>query len=288
MSQASDYILGLARRMAPIYAANPRARAILVTGSVAEGLSDYYSDLDFGVYYDELPSEEELEQARRQIGGSERIWVIGSREEGSFAEAYDLYGIQCQVMHNTITAWEQQMAVVLEQLDVASPLQKALSGILASLPLYGEPLVREWQARAAAYPPALARAMVEKHLSFFPIWGLLGQFTSRDATIWRYQVLVEAAQNILAILAGLNRVYYSTFQFKRMNQFVRKLKLAPPNLAERLENLFHSDVETGAVELEKLVAETVALVEQEMPDLDTTAAKRRLGWRQPAWQPLDR
>ena len=46
MNQASQYLLALARRNARAYAAIPRAKAVMVTGSVAEGESDCYSDID--------------------------------------------------------------------------------------------------------------------------------------------------------------------------------------------------------------------------------------------------
>jgi hypothetical protein len=40
----------------------------------------------------------------------------------------------------------------------------------------------------------------------------------------------------------------------------------------------------AVAELEALVAETITLVETYMPAIDTTKAKRRLGWRQSMWQ----
>jgi hypothetical protein len=130
MTEASRYLIALARPMAQVYAGLPQAKAVMITGSVAEGISDFYSDIDLTAYYDELPSEEELAAARQQSGGAERIWQIGDRGEGSFAEAYVVRGIEVQIGHATIAAWERDMATVLEQLEVTSPLQKALSGIL--------------------------------------------------------------------------------------------------------------------------------------------------------------
>ncbi len=56
--------------------------------------------------------------------------------------------------------------------------------------------------------------------------------------------------------------------------------------ALRLERLFQSERQTALIELEALVAETVTLVETYMPTIDTTKAKRRLGWRQQPWQPF--
>jgi hypothetical protein len=286
MTEASNYLFNLAQEIAQPYISTLKAQAFMVTGSVAEGQSDFYSDIDMTAYYDELPTEAELQAAREQNHGSERLWLLGDRKTGSFAEAYLVRGVECQIGHTTIAAWEQSMAAVRETLDVASPLQKALSGTLICIPLHGEALINQWKTRLLDYPPELGRAMVTHYLRFFPIWGLQEWLITRDATIWRYQIFVEAAQNLLGILAGLNRCYYTTFQFKRMRQFIQTLALAPPNLAERIETLFEPDLQAGAAQLEKLVTETVALVKQHMPEIDTSSVERRLGgWRREAWKP---
>lgn len=286
MTEESTYLLGIARRLGNDFAALPGVCAVMVTGSVALGESDRYSDIDMTAYYHELPPEEHLHAIRLKNRGSERLWVLGDRNDDGFAESYIVDGVHVQVGHITLDAWEQQMAVVLEQFDPATPLHKALSGTLDCLPLYGYELIAQWKERAVLYPDGLARAVVEKHLAFFPLWYLEQYLEPRDAVLWTYQSLVEAAQNILGVLAGLNRVYYTTFQFKRMHKFVASLRRAPARLAERIEMLFAGDIHTAVLTLEELVRETVVLVQQHMPEVDTTKAVRRLGERQEQWTPV--
>ncbi len=283
-SEASAHLIGLATRNARIYTTLPELRALILTGSAVEGTSDYYSDIDMIAYYETLPSEETLADAARQNGGTDRK-PLGPRMENQAAESYQVRGVECQVAHTTITAWEEEMATVLDKLEVATPLQKALSGLLECIPLYGEPLIRGWQTRLKAYPDALAKAMVEQYLTFFPLWGLQDRLESRDATVWINEVLVQTSQNLLGVMAGLNHVYYSPFQFKRMHRFVEKLVIKPDDLAERIEALFHTEAPRAAVLSESLVKETVILVERHMPQVDTTRARSRIGWRQQAWKP---
>jgi hypothetical protein len=285
MTPQSDYLVTLARKVAQPYTQLPTIRAAMVTGSAAKGLSDNYSDLDLTCYFAAaLPEEEALAAIRQQHGAAERKWLLGDRAEGSFAEAYDLYGIEVQIGHTTLAAWEASIDKVLVELDCASPLQKAMEGTLACQALYGETYIAAWQERLRAYPPVLAEAMVKQHLAFFPLWGLEPHFRTRDATIWFYQSMVEAAQNLVGVLAGLNRLYFTTFQFKRMNRFLNQMTIVPVDLAPRLERLFQADRTVAVAELEALVAETITLVETYMPAIDTTKAKRRLGWRQSMWQ----
>ncbi|MDJ0752817.1 MAG: hypothetical protein QNJ45_04810 [Ardenticatenaceae bacterium] len=286
MSEASQILQSLAARIVEPYRSLPTLRAAMVTGSAAKGLSDYYSDLDFTFYYErDLPADEDLNDIRLGLGGSERKWMIGDPEEGSFAEAYDLHGIEVQIGHTTIAKWEETINGVLVDLKLDTPAQKALEGTLVCRPLVGEALIDRWKRRIASYPSALTEAMVKKHLAFFPIWGLQHHFETRDANLWGHQILVEAAYNIIGILAGLNRLYFTTFQFKRMHRFIEQMTITPDNLGQRLERLFHQPLSNSSLELEQLVSETISLVESHLPHIDTTQAKKRLGWRQKPWDP---
>lgn len=285
MTEASQYLLALTQQIAQPYNKLPMTRAAMVTGSVAKGLSDFYSDIDMTIYYeDELPDEEVLDTIRQQNGGGERKWVIGNREEGSFAEAYALHGIEVQIGHTTIAAWEDTIAHVMEQLDVESPAQKAMEGTLACQALYGAEYIDKWKAQIAAYPDALAEKMVTSHLKFFPVWGLESHFRTRDATIWYQQILVETSQNLIAVLAGINRLYFTTFQFKRMHRFINQMTIKPDNLAARLEGLFCGGMSEVLSDVERLVQETITLVEEHMPHIETSSAKRRIGWQHQAWE----
>ena len=285
ITAASAYLRELAKRNTEVYRAFPTCRAILLTGSASEGLSDQYSDLDIIIYYDELPPEEDLVAARDENGGA-NLRIFGPRTDTDFGEQYTVRGVECQFIHSTIASWESQIASVLVELDVKSPIQKALGGMQEALPLYGEALIRQWQSTLSQYPDALRDAMVREHLSFFPLWGLQDRLEVRDATIWVHQVLVENAYNLLAVLAGLNRRYFSNFQFKRMQRFVKTLQIVPVDFGQRTEALFHTRAEDAALELEKLVQETLDLLDQHMPHIDTKAARARIGWRHRAWDIL--
>ena len=284
MDNRTQYLLELAKNNVKAYIANPKAKAAMVAGSVAEGLCDEYSDCDMSIYYDELPSEEELRLVRQQNQGSERLWILGNRKEGGFAESYLVNGVECQFGHVTIAQWETDISNILAGHDIQSPLMKAMSGTLVGIPLYGATLIQRWKAKIANYPDELAQKMVKHYLKFFAIWGMQEKFAKRDTTLWYYQILVESAQNLLGVLSGLNHLYYSTFQFKRMSRFIEQMDIVPENLADRLEGLFYQAPPIAVNQLEALVQETVQLVEIHMPQMDTSLIKQRLGWRQQPWE----
>lgn len=284
MTDKTQYLLELVKHNVKAYIANPKMKAVMVTGSIAEGLCDQYSDCDVMLYYDELPSEQELHLSRQQNQGAELIEILGERRLGAFGETFIVNGVECQFAHATITQWEKEMSSILEEFDVQSAIMKGMSGTLVGIPLYGEILIEGWKAKVANYPDGLAQRMVEHYLKFMPIWGMQPKLAGRDTTLWYYQILVESAQNLLGVLSGLNRLYYSTFQFKRMSRFVEKMKIAPDNLALRIEGLFHEQAPVAVNELEALIRETVDLLEMNMPKVDTSRVRQKLGWKQQPWK----
>ena len=283
MNQASKYLLELAKQKIQPYIANPQTRAAMITGSAARGEADFYSDVEMFIYYEQLPSKEELQFARQQNQGSQPILTIDDYSNGWFGEIYYIDGVEFQIGCLTIAFWERDMATILQELDT-SPLQKALSGMLDCIPVYGEELISQWKKQVADYPDTLAQAMVEKYLNFVPIWALQEELAARDTTLFQHQIRLEIAQNILGVLAGLNRLYYTTFQFKRMRTFIEKMNIAPQNLYERLESIYNQEPLSAANQLKELVVETVDLVELHMPDIDISKIRNALERREHSWE----
>jgi predicted nucleotidyltransferase len=279
---ASAQLLALAAEIADIYKRETNPDAIIVAGSAARGDSDPYSDLDLMMYYRErLPDQQLLDELRDRLHASDLI-PLGSTDD-AILESFAVRGVECQVGHVTVERIERSMAEVLDDHDAASLSQKVLSGIQECVVLHGDELVAAWRERAANYPPGLAAAMIRRHLRFFPLWTLpYDWWTARDAAIFQHEMLVQAAQNLLGVLAGLNRVYFSTFQIKHVHALCETFEHKPHDLEARLQRLLARPDQAGET-LEQLVAETIQLVDQHEPDIDTANAKRWLGRRRQPW-----
>ena len=289
MTPESKYLIALATELTEPYTKLPTFKAAMITGSAAKGLADRYSDIDMTMYYgSELPADDELNRIRHGLGGTDRRWVIGGRDEGSFATAYGLHGIEIQIGHTLISAVEETIKMVHSGEDVDTPSQKAMEGTLACIPLFGDEVIIGLQEKIEIFPDSLAQAMVEKNLRFFAAWGLEHHFQTRDATIWLHQILVECCQRLVAVWAGLNRTYFTTFQFKRQGRLIESMALKPQQAAERLDRLFSAELSPMLADLEALVAETIDLVEKHMPEVNTEQAKARIGWRHQPWKILSK
>jgi len=251
--------------------------AALLTGSVSTGEADEYSDVDLILYFaDALPDDAAIEAVRAAAGGGDAI-PIGPRTELAYAIQFPLGRVQVQLAHETLAGVEADIAKVLDELEVDTPLQKALEGLHLGIALHGAETIERLRARAA-YCEDLQRAMIETFWRFSPLWYVADQLERRDAVVWRYEVMAQSAYNVLGVLAGLNRVWFTTFQLKRMRKLIDSFELAPPRLAERLEALFDPDAKAAVARLERLVGETRELVQKRFPDLELPLA-RELGTR---------
>ena len=182
-----------------------------------------------------------------------------------------------QLAHETLASVEADIAKVVDELEVDTPLQKVLEGLKSGVALHGAETIERLRERAV-YSQELQRAMVQTFWRFYPLWYVADQLERRDAVVWRFEVMAQSAYNLLGVLAGLNRVWFTTFQLKRMRKLVDSFELAPRQLADRIEALFDPDAKAAVAELERLVGETRELVRQRFPDLELPLA-RELGTR---------
>jgi len=266
-SAATEHLRALARRIVAAAVVRVPLRAALLGGSAGRGDADLYSDLDLLLYVDDVPPPGTRTELRDALGGKEP-WPRESSEDFA-GEEFDVDGIRCEVSFVSVPFVERRLDEILGRIeDFDSPSQKAVAGLLEGLALHGNELVERWRVRARAYPEELRREMIRRHWRVLPLWYHAGAIALRDAELWRLDSLLDAAFDLLAVLAALNRVYFSRFELKRTRTFAAKLELAPRRLVERLESLFQLDAEAAAAELGRLVEETRAIVSAELPDLE--------------------
>lgn len=262
----------LARRLADAYVAGTGASAVLLVGSAATGDADFYSDLDLIVYHERVPEDDVVAAVPRQLDAESYRGIPWSDESGEpdergLGERYVLGGVECQLAHVSAGGLRRQIRKVVGDLELSEVLLKVMSGLHEGLPLHGEELIAGWRQQAR-FTEELQRATIEKRWKFFPWWYVQERLRSRDATAWRHEMLAQSVYAIVGVLAALNRLYFSTFEYKRAGTFVSRLEIAPPNLAARLDALFELDERRSTDELERLVAETQAIVAEHLPDLD--------------------
>jgi hypothetical protein len=255
-------------------AARTDLRASLLAGSAALGISDEHSDIDLLNFYETLPDRGQFDAAIREAG-AELKGQIGPPVPEAFVARYDVEGIELQTGGELVSFNERRLDRIAAG-DVDWIIAKAAMGLQEGMALYGDDLIAGWMRRAE-YPDSLRRREVQKNLGFFPIWRIDDHLAARDAELFRRQMLLEGAFRLVSVLSALNRVYFSTFQFKRAGAHIQRLVLKPDRLALRLDLVANAEPPAAADELRQLVEETKAIVKAEMPDLEVDVA-----WQPPA------
>ena len=273
MPDLYQQLLDRAQRVASIYGAHPHARAVIVVGSLARRQYDAYSDIDMTVFYDAMPTEDEIRTGREVAQATEWMRFPGG-EADEFADSFLVDGVECQVGHCTIARIQRDLSAVLREYSTSHEQHVIVGGIGESLALYGAELVAEWQRQCQSYPDALAQAMVREHMRFAPFWVFERRLPSRDAPLFMRQYLIDQARKLLAALSGLNQLY-PQLHFKRIDAYAARMRLAPTELAARIKRMLSVDDAIALGLLRELVWETFDLIEQHMPEVDLAAARQR-------------
>jgi hypothetical protein len=261
--------LRLAELIAPVYAANPKVAAIIAAGSVGRGTADAHSDIEVDIFWREMPT---IEERMAPIAAAGWELLYSEADANEWAEGFFIEGIKVDTSQFLVETIERWLADVVERADTEAEKQMIIAAIQDGRTLYGAELIDRWRERAAAYPDALARAMVAEHLAFRPR-ALLEMFAARDDLLILHRGLVEIEQRILDVLLGLNRMYMAHPYHKWLDWEVARMRVAPPNLGRRLRAILRAEPRAAAAEIHLLIEETFALVERHLPDFDTRPAR---------------
>jgi predicted nucleotidyltransferase len=173
MNEASRWRLAMARAIAPVYTTDPRVRTVIVAGSVARGFADAFSDVEIGLFWEELPTPGELRAAMERARGTD--WELDPYDphEDVWYEEYVAGGLKIDLRHMAVARMEEALAAVVDEGDLSrSERQQILFAVQHSVPLHGALSIETWRAKAARYPDRLAHAMVDQHVAFPPWWSV--------------------------------------------------------------------------------------------------------------------
>ncbi len=263
--------LDVAWQLAERIRAFPGVQAIVVGGSVARGYADAYSDLELPILWDELPTDET------------RLALVAALH-GEFLHGYDgpaledqllINGFQVDLWHNTVTADDAVIKAVLEEHSTDFGDSNFMDTIRACIPLYGDAIIQQWKQQAAYYPEALALKNIQQHITAFDA-AQLTVVAHRDNPTVFYAAISRLQEAMFLVLLALNRLYFPTFKW--MYQVLATMSIKPVDVERRFRQAFTAPYAEAIADIARLLAETVALVEQHFPQLDTTAIHHRLAY----------
>ena len=265
----------IAASIAPAYATHPAFDAAFITGSVARGWADEWSDLDLVLCWADIPSDE---------GRASLATLAGARQRRAFApdpvtlqvdEEIYLDGLKVDLIHVAAAGVMDILDSVTIRADESARKQGFVAGIRDGIPVAGADTFRAWRQQTEVYPAALRRAMVLRNLVFGPQWWL-EMLADRNDLLLLHQTFCRIDVAILNILFALNGTYPPGESPKWFARIAGSFVIAPPDLATRLKHVMLVSPVEGVREAASLIDETLSLVEAHAPDIDIEPVRARV------------
>ena len=251
------------------------AEAVIIGGSVSRGHADRWSDLEIGIFWSEIPPE----PVRASLAKNARLrnWraFAGATSVGGIEEEADAEGIKIDLVHMDSLAVERLVHDVVDRAEAALDKQSVVAAIWDGVPIHGEALLKRWRELADPYPPALRLAMVKNQLVFGP-HSWLEMLADRRDLLPLHVLLCRIQTAILGILLGVNGIYAPSVTPKWTRQLIERFEFAPDDLAPRFDQMLTGDAKTAVHLADRLIEETLALVERHLPVIDTTRVRSRV------------
>lgn len=276
MNHDSEWRLELGKQVAALYGQNPKLRALVVAGSVGRGWADEWSDIELDLFWNEPPTDQDRKGVIEAANGTIAYYFPLEGEEWS--DAYFVDGLKFEISSFLVSTLDRYIADVIEQYDIDTDKQLRLAALQNSIPLLGQDLIETWRTRIAHYPDELAEKIVRENVDFGG-WNSVGFSFARGDLLLAYDLLSKVQKQVLAVLLALNRTYMGHPRGKWLEHFAEGMKYKPARLAERMSHSLREGTVEGAREMDGVIEETFALVEQQFPQIDLTDIKRDVRFR---------
>ena len=244
-------------------------RASAIGGSVARGLSDVYSDLELILLWEKAPDPPTRQEIMTALGAEYRLPAADPGHDSSLA----VQGIPVDLWHLTIAVEEATLRQVLDEYSLDLVASNRLDTFRNCIPLFGHDLLNEWKARIEQYPDELTIRFLRTYLPHFHL-RQLNLVARRDNPTAYFHTLTDIQCSLYLILLALNHVYFPTFKW--MYPIMETFAVSPKNLTARLRRMFEVPPLEAAGQLQTLLAETLAIMEEHYPQIDTAFARYSL------------
>jgi len=276
MNHESEWRLEKGNQVAALYAQNPKLRALVVAGSVGRGWADEWSDVELDLFWNEPPTDGDRKRVIEAAKGT--IEYYFPLEGDEWSEAYFVDGLKFEISSLLVSTLDEYIADVIERCDDTVEKQLRLAALQNSIPLVGDDLIRQWRAKIANYPDALAEKIIRDNIDFGG-WNSVEFAFARGDLLMAYDLMTKTQKQAMTVLLALNRTYMGHPRGKWLQHFADEMQHKPARLAERMLYALRAGSEQGVQEMHSVIEETFALVEQHFPQIDLTEIKRDVRFR---------
>lgn len=276
MNHESEWRLEIGKRVAAEYAKNPKLGALVVAGSVGRGWADEWSDIELDLFWNEPPTDEDRKSVIEAVHGE--IVYYFPLEGDEWSDAYYVDGLKFEISSFLAATIEQFIEDVVERFDDDLEKQLRMAALRNSIPLHGKALIERWRAKNAAYPDGLAEKIIRDNVDSGG-WDSVEFAFDRGDLLMAYDLMCKVQKQVLVVLLALNRTYMGHPRGKWLAHFADAMQYKPERLAERMLFALRDGSSDGVHDMDGVINETFALVEQQFPQIDLTEIKRTVNFR---------
>jgi len=234
-SGRSRELLALAQELAARCPAS-LATEIAVSGSVARGVADQYSDLEVNLWAERVPDLAERSVWLHEIADSNLELDVLSLPPEMVNSICRYQGVWIELAWQPITPVERLFRDLLVGADVQSGSLQLAEAVTHALPLRTEGKLAAWQGLLAHYPDVVQRQVIESRTAD---WNHPLYAQARWAAAQRRQQLafteqvVSLLNSTLSILFAISHEWEPTFKW--LPQLSSRLSVAPQQMLQRVD-----------------------------------------------------
>ncbi|QFT89517.1 hypothetical protein FIU87_12730 [Bacillus sp. THAF10] len=172
-----------AKQLANKYKENPKVEAILLTGSVANGWEDEFSDIELHIFWKTAPTDIDRHLPIQSVNGT--VLSFHPFEDDEWSESFITEGgIKLEISNFLTITVENIIDDVCHFFDTNYDKQCILASLHDGLPLYGNYKVEDLKRRILFYPEKLSQAMIKENLFLGNRWNNRRALIKRQDDTW--------------------------------------------------------------------------------------------------------
>lgn len=293
----------IAERVSDAYIESGNISASLVGGSLALGLEDHFSDIDLFLFWKTPPDEDQRRDAVKRadgrvdvswsappsneklqallLGNGGNLGQIWPFESDEWSEQFTVNGISVGISGFLSSAVDDTLSKMRQGGLLTDDMQIVLSAISSGLSLHGNEIIDDWKRSTANYPLSASRTLIGQAISFDIAWQDCEKWAVRNQHLIMMNLISSMVDKIVRTLLALNRIFLPDPRHKWLDYYINKMDVKPKDAGARIKALSRMDLEMAIKEVEALFLETLDLVDDHFPGLNTVFSREWINFRRP-------
>lgn len=240
----------------------PGTLSVFLFGSVATGTCDPLSNINLGVI---LGRGNDVAGRIEPLPGFRLVFSQPHEASGAQVHLHTLGAVRLECWcwpHHEINRILSSAAVEPEPI----PEHKlVLAALTSGEVLAGDAVFHPIRCLALRAAEVYYDRDLKRHLYFYPHQALRDRILARGHTVYFWQIMLLAAENILGLLLALNRQTGLPADARALPAWARQAWMAPPDWAPRLSRVFGLPAPLALEDMHALICETLEIVHAVRP-----------------------